>query len=131
MPRVLVIAYYFPPLGGAGVQRTVKLLKHLPSLGFEPVVLAPPRATELDWAPAEETMLGELSDAVTVHRVPGPHPPPPRGTRARAARLLDRPSAFALWWADAVVREGARLARDADLVYASMSPFETAAAAAR
>ena len=45
--------------------------------------------------------------------------------------MLDRPSAFATWWADAVVREGARLARDADLVYASMSPFETAAAAAR
>ena len=131
MPRVLVIAYYFPPLGGAGVQRTVKLLKHLPSLGFEPVVLAPPRATELHWAPSEETMIGELSDAITVHRVAGPHPPPPRGLRARTGRLLDRPSEFATWWADAVVREGTRLARDADLVYASMSPFETAAAAAR
>jgi hypothetical protein len=131
MPRVLVIAYYFPPLGGAGVQRTVKLLKHLPSLGFEPVVLAPPRSTELDWAPSEETMLGELSDAITVHRVPGPHPPPRSGLRARTGRLLDRPSAFATWWTDAVVREGARLARDANLVYASMSPFETAAAAAR
>ena len=131
MPRVLVIAYYFPPLGGAGVQRTVKLLKHLPSLGFEPVVLAPPRATELHWAPSEETMIGELPDAITVHRVAGPHPPPPRGLRARTGRLLDRPSEFATWWADAVVREGTRLARDADLVYASMSPFETAAAAAR
>ena len=27
--RVLVLAYYFPPVGGAGVQRTLKFVKHL------------------------------------------------------------------------------------------------------
>jgi glycosyltransferase involved in cell wall biosynthesis len=131
MPRVLVIAYYFPPLGGAGVQRTVKLLKHLPSLGFEPVVLAPPKATELDWAPQEERMLAEVSDAVEVRRVGSPHPPASGGLRRRADRALDRPTAFARWWAQAVEQAGMDLARGVDLVYASMSPFETAAAASR
>lgn len=37
--RVLVVAYYFPPLGLSGVQRTLKFVKYLPSFGWEPTVL--------------------------------------------------------------------------------------------
>ncbi|MGC8898355.1 MAG: glycosyltransferase family 4 protein [Bacteroidota bacterium] len=37
--RVLVIAYYFPPMGLAGVQRTLKFVKYLPERGWEPIVL--------------------------------------------------------------------------------------------
>ncbi len=39
--RVLIIAYYFPPLGGSGVQRPVKLARYLKEFGWEPVVLTP------------------------------------------------------------------------------------------
>ncbi len=39
MKKVLVIAYYFPPLGMGGVQRVAKFVKHLPEFGWEPVVL--------------------------------------------------------------------------------------------
>lgn len=37
--RVLVIAYQFPPVGGAGVQRVAKLAKYLPDFGWQPTVL--------------------------------------------------------------------------------------------
>ncbi len=37
--RVLVIAYYFPPIGMSGVQRTLKFVKYLPDHGWEPTVL--------------------------------------------------------------------------------------------
>jgi glycosyltransferase involved in cell wall biosynthesis len=37
--KILVIAYYFPPLGLSGVQRTVKFVKYLPRYGWEPTVL--------------------------------------------------------------------------------------------
>jgi glycosyltransferase involved in cell wall biosynthesis len=37
--KVLVITYYWPPSGGAGVQRTLKFTRYLPSFGIEPVVL--------------------------------------------------------------------------------------------
>ena len=34
--RALALAYFFPPLGGGGVQRTLKHVKYLPDEGFEP-----------------------------------------------------------------------------------------------
>jgi glycosyltransferase involved in cell wall biosynthesis len=38
--RVLMFAYYFPPLGGGGVQRTLKYVKYLPSEGFDSIVVS-------------------------------------------------------------------------------------------
>ena len=35
MKRVLMIAHQFPPIGGSGVQRTVKFMKYLPDFGWE------------------------------------------------------------------------------------------------
>jgi glycosyltransferase involved in cell wall biosynthesis len=37
--KVLVIAYYFPPMGYSGVQRTAKFVKYLIDFGWEPTVL--------------------------------------------------------------------------------------------
>ncbi len=39
MLRALVISYNFPPVGGAGVQRVLKLVKYLPEHGVQPRVL--------------------------------------------------------------------------------------------
>lgn len=39
MRKVLVIAYYFPPLGLSGVQRTLKFVKYLPLYNWKPTVL--------------------------------------------------------------------------------------------
>lgn len=41
MRRVLMVAYYFPPLGGIGSLRAVKFATYLPEFGWEPTVLAP------------------------------------------------------------------------------------------
>ena len=38
--RVLVVAYYFPPMGLSGVQRTLKFVKYLPQFGWQPTVLS-------------------------------------------------------------------------------------------
>ncbi len=37
--RALIVTYVFPPVGGAGVQRTAKLCKYLPDHGVTPTVL--------------------------------------------------------------------------------------------
>src|SRR5262245_16020615 len=39
--RVLMIAYYFPPLGGIGSLRAMRFAEHLPEFGWEPTVVAP------------------------------------------------------------------------------------------
>ncbi|MBW7848723.1 MAG: glycosyltransferase [Bacteroidales bacterium] len=39
--RVLILTYYWPPSGGAGVQRWLKFVKYLPSAGWQPLVYTP------------------------------------------------------------------------------------------
>jgi glycosyltransferase involved in cell wall biosynthesis len=39
--KALIVSLYFPPSGGGGVQRPLKLATHLPELGIETHVLAP------------------------------------------------------------------------------------------
>ncbi|MFN3306008.1 MAG: glycosyltransferase family 4 protein [Candidatus Kapaibacteriota bacterium] len=37
--NVLVVSYYFPPMGLSGVQRILKFVKYLPEFGWNPIVL--------------------------------------------------------------------------------------------
>lgn len=39
--KVLIIAYYWPPSGGSGVQRWLKFVKYLPQFGWKPYVFTP------------------------------------------------------------------------------------------
>ncbi|MCB2203677.1 glycosyltransferase family 4 protein [bacterium] len=55
--RVLVIAYYFPPLGLSGVQRTLKFVKYLPAFGWQPTVLT---VDERAYFAKDESLLDEL-----------------------------------------------------------------------
>ncbi len=65
MKRVLVITYNWPPSGGIGVQRWLKFSKHLPSYGWEPVILTvdPEYATY----PATDKSLTAEIPPVEVH----------------------------------------------------------------
>ncbi len=48
--KVLIITYYWPPSGGAGVQRWLKFSKYLRDFGWEPVIFTPenPEAPSTD-----------------------------------------------------------------------------------
>lgn len=50
MKKVLIVAYYWPPSGGSGVQRWVKFVKYLQQEGWTPVVYTPenPEYTAVD-----------------------------------------------------------------------------------
>ena len=41
MQKVLIIAYYWPPAGGPGVQRWLNFVKYLPDFNLEPIVYVP------------------------------------------------------------------------------------------
>lgn len=65
MRHVLVIAYYFPPVAGGGVQRTAKLVKYLPACGWQPWVLTVREAYDYYSDPA---MLADIPPGVAVQR---------------------------------------------------------------
>ncbi len=62
--KVLLVSFYFPPAGGGGVQRPLKLAQYLPALGIETHVLAPddPR-----WIHRDEGL--RVPTQAWVHRV--------------------------------------------------------------
>ncbi|WP_375417480.1 glycosyltransferase family 4 protein [uncultured Hymenobacter sp.] len=65
--RLLIITYYWPPSGGAGVQRCLKFVKHLAEFNVEPTVITvdPARAT---YPVLDESLLAEVPPAVRVIR---------------------------------------------------------------
>ena len=67
MKRVLVIAYYWPPSGGSGVQRWVKFVKYLQAQGWQPVVFAPQNA---DYPSLDPSFEAEVPASVEVLRGP-------------------------------------------------------------
>lgn len=68
MKRVLIIAYYYPPLGGGGILRTLKFIKYLPQYGYEPVVIAPENGT---WIAYDHELEKTVKHIRTI-RVPVP-----------------------------------------------------------
>jgi glycosyltransferase involved in cell wall biosynthesis len=64
--KVLMIAYYFPPMGMAGVQRTAKFAKYLIKYGWKPTVLT---VEPSGYFAFDDTLLKEMEEAgVTIVR---------------------------------------------------------------
>lgn len=64
--KVLVIAYYWPPSGGSGVQRWVKFVKYLPQFNIVPHVYTP---LNPDFPIKDKTLEQEIpSEAVIIKR---------------------------------------------------------------
>lgn len=63
--RVLCIAYFYPPSGGAGVQRPLKFTKYLPSFGWQPHVLT---VSDGCFFAEDPSLNAEIGSTCTVHR---------------------------------------------------------------
>ena len=65
--KVLLITYYFPPSGGAGVQRWLKTIKYLPEFGVETIVLTvDPQVAS--YPQIDESLCNEVPDFVKVYK---------------------------------------------------------------
>jgi glycosyltransferase involved in cell wall biosynthesis len=129
MTRVLFIAYYFPPIGGSPVQRTLKFVQYLPAEGFIPTVITGSTAGKDRWAPRDESLLGLVPTEVDVHRADQSAVSRPSKLRSRLERWLTLRSDFGKWWIKSVVDLGCRFGREAGVIFATMSPYESGEAA--
>ncbi|GAB4333276.1 MAG: glycosyltransferase family 4 protein [Bacteroidales bacterium] len=67
MKKVLVITYYWPPAGGAGVQRWLKFVKYLRNYGWEPVVYTPENP---EYPVLDNSLENDIPEGVQVIRKP-------------------------------------------------------------
>lgn len=67
--NVLMVAYYFPPLAGSGVFRSIKYARYLSDYGWKPTVIStdvPPRG----WSYHDNSLVDEIPEDMDVFRVP-------------------------------------------------------------
>lgn len=67
--RVLMAAYYFPPLSGSGVFRSIKFAKYLSLFGWEPTVISTDRPPK-GWKFSDDSQLKEIPEGMKVVRIP-------------------------------------------------------------
>lgn len=125
-PRVLIVSYHFPPVGGAGVQRVAKFARYLPESGWDVSIL---RCENPSVPLLDPSLLEELPTDLVVAAARTLEPSyaakqaakPGAGTASgpvaaaksalrRMATVLLQPDAQILWY-PAAVREGQRLLR--------------------
>lgn len=65
MEKVIIIANEFPPMGGAGVQRSIKFTKYLPEFGYKPIIITKDyKGTLID-----KSLLVDLPADLEIHRL--------------------------------------------------------------
>jgi hypothetical protein len=121
MKKLIFIAHYFPPTGGAGVQRAAKFVKYLPSFGYSPLVLTGPAGTSNRWTPEDLTLLGDVTDAALVYRYEMSNHAGGDSKDAQRRARFDAMVAMG----DAMIRE-----HSPELIFVTMSPFDDALVAA-
>jgi len=130
--RTLLLSYHFPPIGGSGTQRAVKLARYLPEFGHDVTVLTGGGTSVDHWTPADDTLMEDVPDT-EIRRLTEAEPDPAwcGGWPSRLERWLGTPSPWTRWWIEGAYRYGLVAGEQADVIVATMSPYSSATAAAR
>ena len=67
MKRVLIITYYWPPSGGSGVQRWLKMSKYLPENDWQPVIYT---AEDAEYPVEDQSLAEDVAPEAEVVRRP-------------------------------------------------------------
>jgi len=67
MVKVLILTYYWPPAGGAGVQRWLKFVKYMRLFGYEPVVYT---ALNGEMPVIDKSLEKDIPQGITVLKTP-------------------------------------------------------------
>lgn len=64
--KVLVIAHIFPPIGGSGVQRTLKFVKYMRNFGWEPIILTTGKSS---YPLKDVSLLDDIPEGIKIIRI--------------------------------------------------------------
>jgi glycosyltransferase involved in cell wall biosynthesis len=122
--KALLVSFYFPPAGGGGVQRPLKLASHLPEFGIEVHVLAP---DDSKWIHCDEELQAPANAVIHRARYIGPRGRLPaeelhglRGASRLRRQVALTPRRFVIPdenapWALTATREAVRIVREHDI----------------
>ncbi len=132
--KALVYSFYFPPHGGPGAIRPLKMLKYASALGLEGTVIT---AAEGDYNVRDDSLAAEVPESFEVLRTPA-RLDPLSFIRKRKPGAIHAPISdyFVLpdnkvWWIRPASRLGIMATDDADFVWATCPPYSAAIAAKR
>jgi glycosyltransferase involved in cell wall biosynthesis len=125
--RLLMLAYFFPPLGGTGVHRTIKYVKYLPDHGWDPIVVT---TNSRAYSVFDDSLWGDVGAATPVLRARDPaalHHVRRLAQRLRllhCTALLSWPDVYCGWLPDAT-RVGLAAVRRyrPDALYSTSAPY--------
>jgi len=122
-PTVLMIAYSFPPMGGVGVQRTLKFVKYLPEYGWNPHVLT---TQPVKVGLRDEGLLKEIRPDTHITRTAALLPPQRLPWRVRefiSRWLLTIDEQVG--WLPFATRAGTRIIKEnpVDVIYSTSAPY--------
>ena len=138
MFKVLVVAYYFPPMGLSGVQRTLKFVKYMKNYNWEPTVIT---AGKIGYFAHDESLVNEIENLkIRVIRVGAKEPnavlsrfgtikPPRESIRKifnRISQTLFIPDNKISWSKKALKKVKEFLAKEHfDAIYVTIPPFSS------
>jgi len=101
VPTVLMVAFQFPPFAGSSaVQRTLRFVQHLPSHGWDPIVLT---AHPFAYEASKPDLLNEIPKEMVVRRAPALDTARHLALFGRYPGCLARPDRWRTWQWPAVV----------------------------
>ena len=69
LKKILLVTYHFPPSAASGTFRLLGFARHLPTFGWQPLVVAPP---SLPWEPIDPQLADQIPAQTIVRQVPYP-----------------------------------------------------------
>lgn len=124
MEKVLIVANQFPPMGGSGVQRSVKFVKHLRAFGYEPVVFT--RQTT-GAKLIDNTLLNDVPQGVNIIRTKAYEPSEMDGILKIPFKILSKimvPDSAYIWYKTSIKKAIQTIQQqNIKIIYTTSAPY--------
>ena len=69
MKNILFLAYHFPPVGGAPVQRSLHFVRYLLEEGYRSIVISGPDKSRERYTPEDQHLVDKIPKDIPVYKV--------------------------------------------------------------